>query len=80
LDNYHYCLEKIEEFARAGAEPVLPPPLINGDALIAAGYQPGPRMGAILRALREAQLNGDIHTPEEAMAWVRERYPQDTQM
>ena len=77
LDNYRYCREKMEEFARAGAEPVLPPPLINGDVLIAAGYQPGPRMGAILRALREAQLNGEARTPEEAIAWVRERYPQE---
>jgi poly(A) polymerase len=77
LDNWEYCKRKMAEFARADAEPVLPAPLLNGRDLIAAGYPPGPRMGEILRALREAQLNGELRSREEALAWAREQYPME---
>jgi hypothetical protein len=32
-------------------------------------------MGEILRAVRDAQLEGELHSREEALAWVRQRYP-----
>jgi poly(A) polymerase len=75
LENYDFCMGKIEEYARENSEPLLPPPLLNGHDLIAAGYAPGPRMGAVLRALRETQLDGEIDSPESALDWVRKNYP-----
>lgn len=75
LDNLDYCRERLLGFARDSKEPVLPPPLLKGDALLAAGYTPGPRLGEILRAAHEAQLEGVFHTLEEALAWVRESHP-----
>lgn len=48
-------------------ERVFPAPLINGDMLMKAlDLSPGPVVGYILEAIREAQVAGDIHTPQEA--------------
>ncbi|QEF99927.1 tRNA nucleotidyltransferase/poly(A) polymerase [Stieleria maiorica] len=47
-----------------------PQPLLTGDALRAAGYQPGPQFRSWLQAARDAQLDGQITTPEEALALV----------
>jgi tRNA nucleotidyltransferase (CCA-adding enzyme) len=43
------------------------PPLITGDDLIAAGMRPGPGIGAALRLVREAQLDGGCATLGEAL-------------
>ena len=75
LDNYDFCQTRLREYAEASSEPVLPPPLLNGDALIRMGYKPGPRMGEILHTLRDAQLDSELHTSEEAMEWVKKHYP-----
>lgn len=63
--------------ARALALSVLtipPPPLIQGRDLTVLGLPPGPRMGRILRALYEAQLDGVISSREEglqlAQPWI----------
>jgi poly(A) polymerase len=72
LSAYEFCRAKLAEFRSRG----LPePPLLQGRDLLAAGYPPGPRMGEILRAVRDAQLEGELHSREEALAWVRQRYP-----
>jgi poly(A) polymerase len=47
-----------------------PPPLVTGDDLIARGMQPGKRFREILDAVREAQLNDEITTPDEAFRLV----------
>lgn len=44
--------------ARFAAEPILPPPMVSGKDLIAAGLTPGPRFTPILRALHDLQLEG----------------------
>ncbi len=80
LDNYDYCKEKLEEFEREDAEPILPPPVISGHDLIARGYRPGPLMGKILGELREAQLNGEVKSAEGALEWVARRYPPDAEL
>ena len=54
------------------AEIVAPPALLNGHDLIALGLRPGPQMGRILEALREAQAAGEIATREEAIIFVTE--------
>ena len=50
---------------------VAPPPLLTGDDVMAAfRLPPGPRLGALLAGLREAQAAGDVGTVEAARAWV----------
>ena len=71
LANAEFCEQKLREYESEGAEPILPRPLLNGHDLIDMGYKPGPAMGQVLRALREAQLNGEIRTAEEAIAWLK---------
>ncbi|HEV3041106.1 MAG TPA: CCA tRNA nucleotidyltransferase [Candidatus Angelobacter sp.] len=52
-------------------EQIRPKPLITGDDLIAAGYQPGPQFKQLLTAVEDAQLDGSISTREEAMEIVK---------
>lgn len=52
-------------------EQLRPPPLITGRDLIELGYQPGPAMGTILRSVEEQQLEGQLQSKEEAIAYVR---------
>ena len=68
FDSYNLMRRKLEE---TPPEEIKPPRLVTGDDLIAAGYQPGPHMGAILQRLEDAQLEGAIRTREEALEWVR---------
>src|SRR5437016_6011839 len=71
LDNYEFLLRKREEFAN---EPIIPPPLLRGDDLIALGFKPGPEFGEILEAVETRQLEGSLRTRDEALAWVKQRY------
>jgi poly(A) polymerase len=55
-------------------ELVSPARLLSGHDLISVfNMKPGPRMGELLEAVREAQASGEIATREEALAFVRER-------
>src|SRR5450432_2643410 len=71
LDNFEYLTRKQEEFAN---EPIIPPPLVKGEDLIAMGLKPGPRFGEILEAVETRQLEGALRDREEALAWVRKEY------
>ena len=71
LDNYEFLLRKREEFAN---EPIIPPPLVRGDDLIALGLKPGPTFGQILEAVETRQLEGTLRTREEALEWVKREY------
>ena len=61
--------------AELGGAALRPPRLLGGTDLIAMGYSPGPRLGEILGAVGDAQLDGAIKTREDAEAFVRDRYP-----
>jgi tRNA nucleotidyltransferase/poly(A) polymerase len=61
--------------AELGAEALHPPRLLGGAELLALGYRAGPRIGEILRALEDAQLEGEVRTREDAEALVRTRFP-----
>ncbi len=50
-------------------------PLISGQTLLDEGYRPGPQFRTMLNQLVEAQLNGQVHTPPEALSYIRSRYP-----
>jgi poly(A) polymerase len=68
MDNYDFLRRKREEFAN---EPIIPPPLVRGDDLLALGLKPGPKIGEILEALETRQLEGALRDREEALAWVK---------
>ena len=51
-------------------EQVRPERLLTGDDLQAMGYRPSPLFSQILRALEDAQLEGQIRTREEAEKYV----------
>src|SRR6059036_1942820 len=71
LDNYEFLLRKREEFAN---EPIIPPPLVRGDDLIALGLKPGPKFSEILEAVETRQLEGTLRSREEALDWVKREY------
>jgi putative nucleotidyltransferase with HDIG domain len=72
LDGWEFCKRRLAEL---GEEQLKPKRLVSGADLIAAGYSPGPRFTEILDAVEDAQLEGRVGTAEEALEWVRERYP-----
>ncbi|MCI0332499.1 MAG: CCA tRNA nucleotidyltransferase [Planctomycetes bacterium] len=50
------------------AERLNPPPLVDGADLIGHGLAPSPQFSTLLEQIRDAQLNGEIVTREEALA------------
>jgi hypothetical protein len=71
MDNYEFLLDKREEFAN---EPIIPPPLVRGEDLIALGLRPGPKFGEILEAVETRQLEGGLRNREEALDWVKREF------
>lgn len=71
LENYELMKRKLEEMPPAELKPA---PLLTGDDLITAGYQPGPQFSEILAAVEDAQLEGKIRTRDEALSLVRSRF------
>jgi poly(A) polymerase len=56
-------------------EEIRPAPLITGDDLIQHGWKPGPQFKTILQAVEDAQLEGSLHTREEAISFVQGNFP-----
>ncbi|HEU5340287.1 CCA tRNA nucleotidyltransferase [Edaphobacter sp.] len=71
LSLYDFAKRKYEE---APEEAIRPKLLVTGRELIDAGYKPGPRFKAMLEAAEDAQLEGSVHTAQQALALVRERF------
>src|SRR5947207_5993812 len=71
LDNYEFLVRKREEFAN---EPIIPPPLVRGDDLIALGLEPSPKFSEILEAVETRQLEGTLRDREAALDWVKQEY------
>jgi poly(A) polymerase len=72
LSTYEMAKRLLEE---TPAEEIRPAPLLRGDDLIARGYLPGPLFKEILQAVEDAQLEGKIHTPAQALSLVSKRFP-----
>jgi poly(A) polymerase len=72
LSLYNFAKEKLENTPPEAIRPRL---LLTGDALIAEGYAPGPQFKEILSAVEDAQLEGELKTPVQAMAFVRAKFP-----
>jgi tRNA nucleotidyltransferase/poly(A) polymerase len=52
---------------------VAPTPLITGDDLVEQfGLAPGKQIGKLLTVIREAQVLGEIHTKDEALALIKD--------
>ena len=76
LDLHAFCREALADADAAGQEAALrPAPLLGGRDLIELGYEPGRRLGAILRWLEDEQLEGRLDSRAAALAAVRERWP-----
>jgi poly(A) polymerase len=71
LRPYHFCREQLIALA---PEQIAPPRLLSGHDLMALGIPPGPRFKEILGAVEDAQLEGQLHTREEALAWVKGQF------
>jgi poly(A) polymerase len=72
LSTYEFLQKKQAEIP---AETMRPAPLVTGRDLIAEGYVPGPKFREILTAVEDAQLEGRLSSPEEALQFVRREYP-----
>lgn len=70
-DNLYFLLEKREEFSR---EPLIPPPLISGRDLITHGLKPSPLFSEILSEIETEQLEGRLHTREQALEFFRNKW------
>lgn len=64
-----FCRQLLER----PAEQLDPPPLLTGDDLIGHGIRPGPQFKSLLQAIRDAQLDDQIHTKADALALVDKR-------
>jgi poly(A) polymerase len=71
LDAYEYSQEQLRSIP---PEAIRPTPLITGQDLIEAGYEPGPRFKEILSAIEDAQLEGRLTSREAAMEYVRREF------
>jgi tRNA nucleotidyltransferase/poly(A) polymerase len=71
------CRIFLENYWEKPAETVAPPRLLDGKEVMSAfDLKPGPRVGELLEAIREAQATGKVSTREEALAyacdWIKE--------
>jgi putative nucleotidyltransferase with HDIG domain len=71
IENYDFLLQKQTEFA---SEPLIPPPLVSGRDVLALGWKAGPKIGEILEAVKDRQLEGALKTREEALDWIAQEF------
>lgn len=63
-----YCRNKLA----MAPELLRPAPLLTGDDLLELGVPEGKTIGVLLRRVRQAQLDGQVHSREEAIEYARE--------
>ena len=68
----------IERARSLGVEHAPPASILLGRHLLALGLAPGPRVGVVLRAVYEQQLDGSIVSVDEAIAAARRLIEADT--
>jgi poly(A) polymerase len=71
-DSYEYVKARLSALSEEALKPV---PLLTGRHLIERGYQPGPLFAEILHAVEDAQLEGTLQTPEDAIRFLARTYP-----
>lgn len=68
VSHVEFCERVLREMP---ADELNPPPVLTGEDLIALGLKPGPAFKRLLDAVREAQLEGQAATKEQALALVQ---------
>lgn len=63
-----------QKLAEMPEESIRPPRLLTGQDLIRMGMTPSPRFREILTAVEDAQLEGRLHTTEEARTFVEQSF------
>jgi poly(A) polymerase len=71
LESYRFVERVLRE---TPPEEIRPPRLLTGDDLQEMGYQPGPLFGQILRAVEDAQLEGQLGSHKDATEYVRAKF------
>lgn len=66
LDDIEFCRDRL----RLPDEELNPPPLLSGGDLIEHGIARGPIFKVLLEKVRDAQLDGQVESKEEALAFV----------
>ncbi len=67
------CRILLENYWEKPEETVYPPRLLDGNEVMTEfDLKPGPRVGEVLEAIREAQATGKVGTREEALAFARD--------
>jgi poly(A) polymerase len=74
LTLYDLCSTRLAE---TPPEQMRPAPLVTGDDLIAAGFQPGPQFKQMLTAVEDLQLEGSLKTSGEALDFLRREFAPD---
>jgi hypothetical protein len=66
------CRIFLESYWEKPAETVSPPRLLDGNEVMAEfDLKPGPRVGEVLEAIREAQATGKVNTREDALNFAQ---------
>ena len=74
LDNYDFLHQKIEGESSIKESLALPQSLLSGKDLIALGFSPSPLFKEILLEVGNRQLEGELKTQEEAIAFISQKY------
>lgn len=74
LEAYNFVRRLIEE---TPVEQIRPPRLLTGNDLLEMGYKAGPRFSQVLNALEDAQLEGQVHTVEQARKFIKDQFKQE---
>lgn len=75
LDIYTFLREEINKNKNTLE---LPKPLVNGNDLISLGYKQGPLLGTIMNRILDDQIEGELHSKEEAVDFILKEYPRDS--
>ena len=75
LSSVVFCEEYLQHTPR---EVIDPPPLLTGDDLVSQGLKPGPHFKDFLDFIRDAQLDEQIATPEEAVILLTQLIKNDS--
>jgi poly(A) polymerase len=71
LEPYEFCREFL---ARTPADVLDPLPFVTGDDLISLGMKPGPRFKSVLVTIRDAQLNLELKSRDEALEMAQSEF------
>jgi len=70
LANHDFLCNEAATIPPAELRPI---PLVNGHDLLQLGYAPGPALGRVLKEIREQQLDGQLCSREDALAYARQQ-------